>query len=141
MKRRIFLGGLAAGLAGAVALGLVGPRRVYRAFRRRWQAWFAPAEDQIVSALSAALPHLRFPPLVAQQFVRAWREARQPTLLLPLPESVVVRFLLSTDFVQHRGDPERELAFTIFYDPYQAPCYNPFMLSHQGGAGEPSAFE
>jgi hypothetical protein len=129
MKRRIFLGGLAAGLAGTVAVGLVGPRRAYRAFRRRWRAWFAPDEEQIVSALTVALPHLRFPPAVGREFVRAWRAARRPTLLLPLPESVVVRFLLSTDFVQHQGDPERELAFTIFYDPYQAPCYNPFMLA------------
>jgi len=140
MKRRIFLGGLFAGLAGVGALGVLGPRRVYRAFRRRWQAWFAPEEDEIVSALTAALPHLRFPPVVAQEFVRVWRAARQPTLLLPLPESVVVRFLLSTDFVQHQGNPGRELVFTIFYDPYQAPCYNPFLLA-QAEASAPSEFE
>jgi len=44
----------------------------------------------------------------------------------PLKRETLKRFLLSTDFVQRRGDGY--LQYVALYSPWRAACINPFML-------------
>src|SRR4051812_1845325 len=43
-----------------------------------------------------------------------------------LEDNVVSRYLLSTDFFQNGADEGQPVRYVAFYDPYAAPCRNPF---------------
>lgn len=45
---------------------------------------------------------------------------------LQYQNEIVGRFLLSTDFFQHKMDQSRDINYIGFYNPYKSPCSNPF---------------
>jgi hypothetical protein len=59
------------------------------------------------------------------EFVRAFKASPVYANLASMDE-IKKLFLLSTNFVQSRGNPAAPLKFTTLYSPYESPCYNPF---------------
>ncbi len=131
-RRRFLL--LTAG--GAVAAsGLTGfvawvSRRVHGAtakaeglYRRLIRAIYA--DQPLAQAISSHYDYLELEPGAAEQFARdhdAWRAAGGRAESI---DQLFIRFLLSTDFFP-RGDVARPVRYLRFYDPYRAPCRNPF---------------
>jgi hypothetical protein len=84
------------------------------------------AEQPLARAIARHYDYLELEPGAAERFARdheAWRAAGGG----PEPiDQVFTRFLLSTDFFLHRGAGARPVRYLRFYDPYLAPCTNPF---------------
>jgi hypothetical protein len=132
--RRRFLLLTAAGAAAAS-----GAAGVFAWVSRRYQGATAKAEQlhrRVIRAIYAEQPlaqaiarhydYLELEPGAAERFARdheAWREGGGR----PEPiDQVFIRFLLSTDFFLHSGAVARPVRYLHFYDPYLAPCANPF---------------
>jgi hypothetical protein len=126
-------------LTAAGAAAAFGGTGVFAWVTRRYQGATAKAEQlhrRVIRAIYAEQPlaqaitrhydYLELEPGAAERFARdheAWRAAGGG----PEPiDQVFTRFLLSTDFFLHRGAAARPVRYLRFYDPYLAPCANPF---------------
>jgi hypothetical protein len=122
MKRRLFLGfGTAMVFTGLVG-GVVGPRRLFEVYWRVTR----PTIARKAAILRACFPHLKFGDGVADRFVIEFMEHTGQGPDFPLKRETLNRFLLSTDFVQRKGDGY--LQYVALYSPWRAACINPFML-------------
>lgn len=128
MNRRRFLvgAGILVLAGGAAAAGAWLPERYRRSLRRRYLQTFGPSTKTLANALEQSFDHLRFAPGAAERFLQAYRAVEKYPLSLPLPDDLRRQFLLSTNFVQQRGDVSREMDFVALYSPYHSPCYNPY---------------
>jgi hypothetical protein len=97
--------------------------KVEHLYRRALSAIYE--EQPLAQAVARHFDYLHLEPGAPERFARdheAWRAAGGR------PEPIdwaFTRFLLSTDFFP-RGDVARPVRYLRFYDPYLAPCSNPF---------------
>ncbi len=134
---RLGLGFAAAGACLAFA--------VRKRAARWWAARHAPsAEERRAQRLDALRRLLReefqdlpLHPKAVDEFVDAfsaapeYREGRDHATVKKL-------FLLSSTFIETRGDTTVPIEFRVLYSPYTSPCSNPFMRLHasvDAGAG------
>ncbi len=113
-------------LAGVAGVAVFGEKALYGKVKRAWARLTTSDEVLVASEFQSAFPDLDLSRETCVEFVRRYREVYKK-----LPETPVTgidkrRLLLSTNFVQERGDPKAGLRFVAFYDPYVSPCYNPF---------------
>lgn len=136
MNRRAFLLALGTALAAFLAVWSLGPLRLARNAKRRYLELFGPGDAEVVAAIHRQFAHLRLEPGAAEQFVRDYRtSAGLYPLTVPLKHDAGVRFLLSTNFIQQQADPAMPVSYTVFYHPYRAVCYNPFMMVARSETG------
>jgi hypothetical protein len=122
-SRRAFLGGAAAGGVALAGASMLARREWLR--RRAPRGLQSPPEDAILQALREEFSDLAWEPGVDAEFVGAFKASPVYANLASMDE-IKKLFLLSTNFVQSRGNPAAPLKFTTLYSPYESPCYNPF---------------
>ena len=62
---------------------------------------------------------------VAKFFDDCQRHGRGASRWFPLHSDLYMRYLLSTDFFQHRADESRRIQYIGLFDPAVTPCNNP----------------
>lgn len=143
LSRRAFI----AGAIGGVAVLLAAPYAAYH-----WRN--GKATKVVVAILKRRVGYLKNPSGSLERFAEEYVEykkahagqlARLSVVAFPmtyltlyrwlplghplrrLEDSVVTKYLLSTDFFLHGADESRELSYLSFYEPHTAPCRNPFI--------------
>jgi hypothetical protein len=84
--------------------------------------------SRLAAKFRRALPDLQVSEAVVLQFSEDYEKAFGKPIRCPVPEDILKRFLLSTDFVQSGCALGRRVEYVAFYSPFHTPCYNPFML-------------
>lgn len=118
----------ACGVLSAIVVGNSNlPSKVRNRLRRFLRTLRKPAaDDEIIAALKSKFDFMKFEEDSVEKFVRAYKTSYSASVILPLDEGISKLLLLSTDFIQNRGDESRILRFVALYSPYDTPCYNPY---------------
>jgi hypothetical protein len=120
MRRRTFL--RASAVVGSLA-ALAGMWQVVKHFAS--EATPKPDEPALARAIRKRLPSLHIPEATLAAFVNDHEKKHGRFKGKKVSHDTVQDFVLSTDFFP-AADESRPLSYVIYYDPYSAPCRNPF---------------
>lgn len=136
LDRRTFILLGATGTVGACAgVAILGPKRVfgkirytYRKISYAFAGLTAPTKEEKAKLLAAEFPHLKFADGVCEAFITDLVKKDKINMSFTFEPEILKRFLLSTDYVQNGGKSDRVINYTVFYWPWSAPCFNPYLM-------------